>query len=280
MLTNENLRFVNENTFQEADIPEDRSRPLEWRRSFNTVAFEAENPIVEYSYVVNEVDNFAAIDRDSKCVVTAAKKRRVRLTFELSQEKLRDSILYAEEAEKGHGIYRLQRLKGAIQVSIVEAEPAEPRGPYAQGAFPGLAFKTDVEATSDSLFIEVGAPSQQLDEIAAVFESGYANALHVAIGIQSFSYEVDDALREWFHPRNLFIHGNAAQAALLSMRLQRRQPKAQALVFADEPDIDKVEQPTVAPSPSAPPPDYRSILKGIKNVLWVLAGLLLLTLIK
>ena len=210
--------------------------------------------------------------------MTAAEKRRIRLTLELPQDKLRDTILYTEETEKGSGIYQLRRLKGAIQISFVEAEPTEPRGPYAQGAFPGLAFKTDVEATSDSLCIEVGAPSQQLDEITAVLKSGYANALHVAIGIQSFSYEVDDALREWFHPRDLFIHGSTVQAVLLSMRVQRRQPEVQAL--ADVPDAEEAERPTVAPPPLAPPPDYTSILKGIRTVLWVVAGLLMLTLVK
>ena len=284
MLTNESLRFVDDNTFQEAAPPEDRSRPLEWRRSFNTIAFEATDPVVEYVYSINEVDHFAGIDRtsdiDSKRVVTAAPRRRVRLTFALLQDNLRDSIFYTEETAKGSGIYQLRRPKGDIQVSFTEADPTEPRGPYAQGAFPGLAFKTDFERSSDSLCLEVGAPSHQLDEIAAELKTGYANVLHVVIGLQSFSYEVDDALREWSHPQDLFIHGSATQAVLLSIRLRRRQPETEALIETSE--DDQTEQSIVAPLPLAPPPppDYSTILKGIKTVLWVVAGLLLLRLLK
>ena len=250
----------------------------------NTITFEATNPVVEYVYAINEVDHFAAIDRtsdsDSKHVVTAAAKRRVRLTFELPQDNLRDSIFYTEETEKSSGIYQLRRPKGAIQVSFTEVDPTEPRGPYAKGAFPGLAFKTDFEESSDGLCLEVGAPSQQLDEVAAELKSGYANGLHVVISLQSFSYEVDDALREWYHPQDLFIHGSATQAVLLTMRLRRRQPAPEALVEASE--DDQTEQSMEVSLPVAPPlpPDYSPILKGIKTVLWVVAGLLLLRLLK
>jgi hypothetical protein len=282
MRTNETLRFINDSTFQEATPPEDRSSPLEWRRSFNTVSFEVQNPAVEYVYAVNEIDHFVAIERgsdhESRRVVSASPRRHIRVNFELPQEKLRDSILYTEETEKDSGIYKLRRIRGSIQISFTDREPTEPRGPYEQGAFPGLAFKTDFETASDSLSVEVSAPSQQIEEIAALLKSGYANAIHVTVGIQSFSYEVDDALREWYHPQDLFIHGNATQAVLLSMRVRRQQPKPDPL--SDEPAIEEDEQITVAPLPPALPQDYSTILRSIKTALWAVAALLLLAVLK
>ena len=281
MLTNDNLRFIDENTFQEAEPPEDRSRPLEWKRSFNTVGFKVSSPKVEYVYTVNDVDHFADIQRgqaqESNPIVTASARRRVRVTFELQQDKLRDSILYTKETEKKSGLYQLVRTKEPFQISLTDAAPTEPRGPYAQGAYPGLAFKTDFEPGEDALCIEVGAPSDQLEEIANAINNGQANAMHVAVGVQSFSYEVDDALGEWYHPRDLFIHGSAAQAVLLSVRLIRRDPEPQPI---DEIAESEEDAPVVVPPPPTVLPDYRATLRSIKTALWVVAGLLLLQLFK
>jgi hypothetical protein len=281
MLTNETLRFIDDNTFQEADPPEDRSRPLEWRRSFNTISFEADNPKIEYVYSVNEVDHFAGIaqtvDEPPRPIVAPAATRRIRVTFEVQQDKLRDSILCTKEKEKGSGLFHLRGTKDAIQIVLTATEPTEPRDPYAQGAYPGLAFQTNFEPGEDGLCLEVGLPSQQLEEIAAELKSGQSNAIHVAISLQSFSYEVDDALREWYHPRDLFIHGGATQAVIVSVRLLRREaePEIQREAGPEEPAA-----PVVHEVPATAAPDYSSLLKGIKTALWAIAGLLLLRLFK
>ena len=101
--------------------------------------------------------------------------------------------------------------------------------------------------------------------------------MHVAIGVQSFSYEVDDALREWYHPRDLFIHGSAAQAVLLSVRLQHRDPEPQPV---DEAIENEDEEPVAVSPPPTVLPDYGVTLRSIKTALWVVAGLLLLQLFK
>ena len=284
MLTNENLRFINENTFQEATPPADRSRPLEWRRSFNTVAFETVAQSVEYLYTVNEVDQFAEFDQHpdqgSQPVVNTAAKRRIRINFSISQDKLRDSIFFTDETEKGSGVYQLRPTMGDIQISLSEVEPTEQHGPYGPGTYPGLAFNTNFEALNNSLCIEVGAPTSQLEEITAELKDGYSSVLQVVIGMQSFSYEVDDALRDWHHPRDLFVHGSAAPAVLLSVRLKFHRPEVPAV--AEAPDGEEVADSTFKEPLPAPPllPDYSSNLKSIKTALWVVAFLLLLRLLK
>lgn len=283
MLTNETLRFIDDNTFQEADPPEDRSsRPLEWRRSFNTISFEADNPKVEYLYSVNELlGHFVAIartaDEPPRPVVAPAAKRHARVTFEVQQDKLRDHILCTEEKEKDSGLFHLRRTKDAIQVVLTDTAPTEPRGPYAEGAYPGVAFQTDFAPGQDGLCLEVGLPQQQLEEIASELKSGQSNAIDVAISLQSFSYEVDDALREWYNPRDLFIHGSATQAVVVSVRLLRREaePEIQREASTEEPAA-----PIVHEMPATPAPDYGPLLKGIKTALWAIAGLLLLRLFK
>lgn len=281
MRTKEELRFIDKDTFQEAAPPEDRSRPLEWRRSFNTINFEVCGLAVEYVYSINEIDHFSAIagnsEQKNEPVVSAASKTRARISGELDRETFRDSLFYAKETEKDDSYYQLCRIQGPIQVSFFEAEPTELRGPYKQGAFPGLAFWADFDSGIEDLSIDLGVPKEQLQDMAARIRDGHANALHAVVGIQSFSYEVDDALSEWYHPRDLFIHGSAVQAVLISSRLSNRQNKIEPTIEAFKEEGD---EPVVAAAPAPVAPDYSPILKGIKTAMWVLAGLMLFQLFK
>lgn len=282
MLTNEILRFIDNQTFAEAEPPTDRSRPLEWRRSFNTINFIADSPSIEYVYSVNDVDHFA---KQEAPIVSPVAKRRLRIVCQIDQDKLRDSIYFPKEKEKNSGLYQLHRTKDAIQVVITDASPTDQRGPFATGAFAGLVFRTDFEPGEDGLSIEVSIPTQHLEELASALKAGDASALHIAIALQSFSYEVDDALREWYHPRDLFIHGSTSSAALLSVRLTHRRPDIQMpLTTIGNVEAEDEAESQVDPLPiqplQAPKPDYSSALKSIKTVLWAIAVILLLQLAK
>lgn len=285
MLTNETLRFLDDNTFQEADPPEVRGKPLEWRRSFNTIDFETGNLEVEYIYSINEIDHFQEIRRSSELgtdatrapVVTPSARRCLRVKFQVPQEKIRDSIFCTIEKEKGSNLYQLRRTRKAIEVTLTDGFPTEQRGLYATGAYAGLIFQSDFEPGQDSLFIEASVPSDQLEEIVAALKAGTANTLHIGICIQSYSYEVDDALREWYHPRDLFIRGNASQAVLTSIRLLHRKPEEPP---TPELEVESDLAQAIITTPPAPAPDYSSLLKGIKAALWSIALLLFARLFK
>lgn len=288
MITKESLRFIDANTFHEAAPPEDRSRPLEWRRSFKTISFEVLDPKVEFTYSINEIYHFTSVgisreaDKDPAHVVTGAPKRRIRICFDIQQENLRDSFFQTKEVEKGSGLFQLCRLKDPIHVTLIEADPTQSRGgPYADGSYDGLAFQGDIESGNGNFHIEVGVPSNLLEEIVAELKTGSVNAMHVSIGIQSFSYEVDDALREWYHRRDLFIHGGATQAVLQSLRLLRRDPEPDPDPDPAPEAIDAQHSETVDDTPPPiPVPDYNSVLGGIKTAIWVVSALLFLQLFK
>jgi hypothetical protein len=290
MFSNETLRFINDNTFREAEPPKDRSRPLEWRRSFNTINLEARDPLVEYVYSINEVDHFARITRadglsaeQDESIVAGAAKRRLRVTVRVAQEELRDSILCTTEKEKGTGLFELRRTKDDLIVSIKEADPGEQHGPFAKGAYPGLLYKTNFEPGQDGLSIEVGIAQEHLREIVTTINEKHVSTLHISLSLLSFSDEVDDALREWHHARELFVHGGTAPAALLSLRLASAVPTPQPTL-----DAEAAAQSNAKPEPAASAlvvqspfaPDYSALIKGIRNGLWVVVGILLLHLFK
>lgn len=282
MQTNEHIRFLNEATFQEATPPTDRTKPLEWRRSFNPINFELKHLDLDSIYTVNDVNFFAGFQRkaeDEAPPVTGAAARRLRISAQVSQSELRDSLFYTKEREKGSGVYELARTKDDFRVTLVEAPPSEQRGPFASGAYAGLAFHANSEPNEDCLHFEVGVPTHHLEEIIKALNADDRIELHLSVVLQSFSYEVDDALREWYQPRDLFIHGSAAPAALTTIRTVRSE---QAPPESLEPEDEK--SPNEAPTSNQvltpiPPIDLRPFL-GIKTALWVIAVLMLLHLLK
>jgi hypothetical protein len=290
MGTRDLLRFQNKATFQEAEPPEDRSRPLEWRRSFNTISFTAKQLQVEYVYTINEIDYLESMQEAEAgerepadaTVVTPVGRRRLRVVCKVPQESIRDSILVTEEKDKEANIYALRRTKAPIELTLTDSEPTEQRGPYATGAYPGLTFHNSLEPGDDNLCMEVSVPTSHLQEIASALKAESTLALQVAVSIQSFSYEVDDALREWYHPRDLFIHGHSAPTALQSLRLVHLEPEPtdDVPLEQDEPYQEVTpENQTPSQLPAIEPP-YGPVLKSIKTALWVVVVLLIFHLIK
>lgn len=282
MRTSEPIRFISDAVFQEASPPADRSRPLEWRRSFNTVNFELKRLNVDYVYSVNEVNHIIGLHPETtneSAAVTAAPQRRLRISAKVPQEDVRDSLFYTIETKKGSGLYELVRTKDDLHLTVVEAQPTEARGPFAAGAYAGLAFHANSEPGEDCLYIEVGIPSQQLEELIKLLNGDETLELHLSIGLQSFSYEVDDALREWYHPRDLFIHGGASPAALQTLRMVR--PKAEDTPFADTEAVEVASEPKILPQKEPQSPALNpQLLLGVKRALWAIAVLVFLHLFK
>jgi len=290
MGTRDLLRFLNDATFQEAEPPEDRSRPLEWRRSFNTISFTAKQLQVEYAYTINEIDYLGSMQQaeaseskpEEAPAVTPVERRHLKFVCTIPQESVRDSLLVTEVKDKEANIYGLHRTKDPIELTLTDAEPTEQRGPYATGAYPGLTFHNSLEPGDDNLCMEVSVPPTHLQEIASALKADSTLALHVAVAIQSFSFEVDDALREWYHPRDLFIHGHAAPTALLSLRLVHidAEPEDGVPLEQEEPfeEITPANQ-ALSHLPTSEHP-YAAVLKSIKTALWVVVVLLIFHLFK
>jgi hypothetical protein len=166
MLPSKPLRLLNDTTFRETDPPAERGRPLEWRRSFNTISLTVRNPRVEYLYTINEVDFFAGSDEGKPSAstvgtpISGSSERKVRVLAALSQDDLRDSIYFTQEQAKTSGLFSLVQAKGDIRLTLTDGPPTEQRGPFAAGAFPGVAFRANHEPGEDYVYIEVTVPTE------------------------------------------------------------------------------------------------------------------------
>lgn len=290
MLPTDKLRLRNSYTFEDESSFGKRDRPLEWRRSFNTVTYIAKSPNVECLYSVNEIDYLEepkdTEDSDGKIiVVTPQINRNLVIGAQVSQDEVRDTIYCTEETERNSGLYALSRPRGDVRIVLTDKPPTEARGPFGAGAYAGLVFRADFEPDEDYLCIDASIPSSHLHEIAFELKQNPQLELHVIVAIQSFSYEVDDALCEWYHRRDFFIHGNAAPAAIVSVRTKQPTPKitSEALDEDDRlPDAEDVpfeDDPNTQVS-SIPSTIQIDQLSGIKVALWAIAILLAVNLLK
>ena len=277
------LRLIDDKTFHDLRSEADPKRP-EWRRSFNLVSFTAGRPSISRSYTVNEVDQFPELRVASggaeagKASVFGAARRQARITARVPQKSVRDTFYFTRQREGAGGEFVLERAKGDIELVITEAAPTEERGPFAEGSFGGLAFRNKRDPENDHLHIDVAIPSEFMAEIIANLERDGRQALSIGIEVESFSSEADEAHREWFQPRDLFLHGLAVPAALVSLRIA---PGATASNDEESASSKKPEEkaapvPSLPAAPSQPPSQVARLIAGANAALWVIAALLAL----
>lgn len=283
----EKLRFKTDTTFEEADPPEDRSRPLEWRRAFNLVSMTVRTLVVDQIYSINDADLFGSILNDDEVPGESGKsapvkpgiKRRRRITGTVAG--CRDSLYYAKESEKGSDIHGLHRPAGQTRVILIEREASTGDSVYMPGAYPGSLFLDDFEAGTDHFCFELSVPTNFMEELVAELRREPLLGLAIDVTILSFTYEVDDFLREWYHPRNLFIHGTHAPSPLANVRTLPLNPSAESAELQEILEEEDESTPQLNDVPPVPTvqtsrPPWRSI----RLALWAIAAILLLHLFK
>ncbi len=106
--SDERLKKVSDVIYQEANPPEDRHRPLEWRRNFNFVCLALKNVKIISNFNVHDSD----WDLDNKHTDSPWEliKPEINTTRSISafvdDEKMRDTIFCAVVDDKEKGITR------------------------------------------------------------------------------------------------------------------------------------------------------------------------------
>jgi hypothetical protein len=275
------LRLLDDKTFQEIRPEAERKRSREWRRSFNFLSFTATRATVSRLYTVNEIDHLPEapsanpVAEPGKTMVFGALRRQARITARVPQDAVRDTLYFARERGATSGEFLLERAKGDIELVITEGPPTEERGPFADGAYGGLAFRSRRDPADDHLSIDVAIPSEFMTEIVANLERDGRQALGVGIEVESFSTEVEDGRGQWNQPRDLFLHGIAVPAALVSLRVSPVAPASGSDESASLRKAAPLQQPAAQP-PAAPAASSQleQILAGARLALWVIAALL------
>lgn len=204
---NEKLRRTSESIFQEADPPKDRSRPLEWRRRFNFIDLPLRNVQIVNSCAVHDTE-FHLIEEKEVDPVTLLRTNlstKTAITGILDEVKVRDRFYFAVKNTQEEGIYSVERPQGQVRVTLKAGEPTEESDSTPGGLYLGNAFRLDFEPGEDDLCIDLSFPEKQINSLIAALRADENAVIEVGADLLSFTFEVDDALREHYDPRDIVI---------------------------------------------------------------------------
>jgi len=291
---NEKLKFKSDKVFVEAEPPSDRSRPLEWRRSLNTLEINATSLVIKEHHKVNEYDFFSTSMLSSglkpanenndpeyeKELIKPKTDLRTIISSKVNLYKIRDSLFRTVVEDRDNKIYSVSRATGYLDLSIADDEPLnEAGGIFAKGAQNGFAW---IEEDGEILTIRVSIGKEILKHLVYEIKSGRVSEIQLSIAIDSFSYEVDDALREPHYPRDLLIHGLMTPAAILNFAIVSNEflQKNGSTTIAKKLDIDEdvevehnFEPKNQTQINNIIDPDF---LNSIKQALWLIAIVLIM----
>jgi hypothetical protein len=205
------LRKVSDGVFQEADPPEDRSKPLEWRRSFNFISLPLRNITIVTSCSVHDVDFEWEEEKTTEPLklVKADISEQLAITAIVDEEQMRDTLYFAVENKEEKGIFSVERASGNTNVSIKLGKPSEENERTAGGLYRGTTFRMNFDLGEDDLYFELTAPKEQLLSLISALRTDPDSTVEVGARLLSFTFEVDDALREHYHPREIILNESA-----------------------------------------------------------------------
>jgi len=251
----EKLRRVSDDVLSEANPPADRTRPLEWRRSFNSVSFRvrALRPVTQYLVTEREwsfetekqVDHWAELKPTARIVYT--------VEGVVDEEKQRDKIHCLVKTDE-EGLFTAERPRQRMRVVLRSGDPTKGHKKVPDGVFGGSLVRVDFEDGKDYLCLEANVPTAQLLELYAALKANPMLELDLSALVLSFSYEVEDALREWYHPRTLLVSESTAApigSIIVPPRSDEDEEKPQddeETKEAEEPETSHAPQPASASS--------------------------------
>jgi len=288
IVSEQKLWLRDSRTLVEAEPSDDQSRPFEWRLSLNYLRFEATKFSVDLTHWINESDRLSRMVNDaaknssvSSPLIREALRSRISVSTKVSFDEIRDRIYNTKEFDQDKNLFTVTRETRAVYLActISESDPMnEDSGVFSSGAFFGSAgFYDD---NSDELTLEITASKEVLSDLIKAISSKTLDKVLFNVLISSFSYEVDDALRDWYHSRDLLVNGFSTPAALESLVIRTRGDESLMGVPAipvDDGDSlsDNDSSNSLAANREILVRDVivdMSELKSIRFVLWLLLG--------
>lgn len=208
----EKLKKISSSIFQQLEAPKEDSSPLEWRRTFNTVTLPLRD--VKIITILGTHDLAWDINGDhnedpSKLIKPDLSTQTVITAF-VDEELMRDRLYCAApcEHEEQKDIFVVERPRGDIKVILKSSALRDKGDLFPDGVYPGSCFRMNYEPGEDYISFEMTIPVEQMMAVIDSLRGDQALRLSVDVHLLSFSYEVDDFLREYYHPRDLFIDGD------------------------------------------------------------------------
>jgi hypothetical protein len=235
---------ASEDVYQEADVPKDRSRPLEWRRSFNHVAFKLTKVRPNTSFSINDTD-WDAEDGAIKISRWQEVKPAPAIIYTIdavAEHDAQNDSIYSFTKTDTDDVFGVERPPSPMRIRLVGKAPMQGHKKIPDGVFPGHLFRVDYNPNGDDyLCLEAHLPTEHAPELHRALKANPTLQLSVSVHLLSFSYEVDDALREAHHSRALIIE-SMALAPLHSVSIRQGDAGPSSPESRNDSDTDEIEE--------------------------------------
>jgi hypothetical protein len=291
MLGDEKIKFKDYHTFTEVDISSENTRLLEWRRSLNNINIEVNSFVVEQTHWVNSCDTLSGIIRRSEFdtseysnVVETIKseiKEKISVNCVVDIDSIRDKFYRTVVIDRDEKIYSIVKSNGNIILNISEGIPKNEKwGLFSAGAYYGTSF---IDEDSGNLYINVSVDKLTMHNLINEIRHERVDVLSVEVVIDSFSSELDDALRDFHNSRDLLIHDFSTPSAIQSLVIKGKSISRSSATFAtpkNESSEDFIDDSRNKILDLRPFNTYLNYFKHIKNALWLISFFLFLLVIK
>lgn len=200
---------ASETVFHNPDDIEQGKRPLEWRRSFNFVDLPLKDIKLITGCKVHEIDYSASFDDSEKAhpsrEIIPSVADTISISGVLDDEEMRDWIYVAEKSKSNPGEYDVLQGKNPTKIVIKSGTPSAATEDRPGGIYWGNAFHYDHEPGEDCIYFDLSVPHEQMISLASALKDDKNAKLRVGAHLLSYTYEVDDALREPWHRQDIII---------------------------------------------------------------------------
>lgn len=211
IIGDEKLKKVSDDIFQEAEPPEDRSRPLEWRRSFNPIILPLKNLSINTTCNIHDTD-FEWGEKKSPNPLKLVKPEISQLTSisgYVDEDELKDRIYCTVKDDENDTLCTTERPQGDIRVNLKPGDPSEESERLPQGIYHGRAFRMNYDPGEDDFYFELTMPEHEFESLISSVKSDSNPKLEVCVHLLSFTFEVDDFLSEPHQSRDIVIDDSA-----------------------------------------------------------------------
>lgn len=203
----EKLRKVSDRIFQEGDPPEDGRRPSQWRRSLNLISLPLKNLKIVTGCRIHDANTGWDEDTTTEPLELAESdiSEHLAIIGTVDEDKMRDTLYFAVESKEEKGLFFKERVPRNTNVSIELGKPSEGTKKTPAGLYRGTAIRMNYEPGEDALYFNLPAPREQFLSLVSAIRADPDSTVEVSAFLLSFTYEVDDALREYYHRRDIIL---------------------------------------------------------------------------
>ena len=159
----------------------------------------------------------------------------------VDEDKQRDT-LYCFTKTDEEEVFAIERPGDGIEVRLRAGEPSSGHKRIPDGVYFGNLVRCDFEPGRDYFCLEATLPKAQIEELQRALKSNPALEIDVSVHLLSFSYEVDDALREWHHSRGLIVRDLTIAPVHCVTFSHSPAASGQALITTSDPDHEDEEK--------------------------------------